>query len=155
MLGTFLSTSVMLTQDFSHKHVLTKDKGRGTARGPEMAWPASRRWGPLQGWLWSQDSSAPRAGWDGSQPRLDRSHVDSACRQGRARSPGSADLCEAAVMSVVFCFLGKWKHEELLLLESCLNIQEVIFLLWSYMHLCFPTPWLLMWISRTEKKVFL
>lgn len=32
-------------------------------------------------------------------------------------------------MSVVFCFLGKWKHEELLLLESCLNIQEVIFLL--------------------------
>lgn len=43
MPGTFLSTSVMLTQDFSHKHVLTKDKGRGTARGPEMAWPASRR----------------------------------------------------------------------------------------------------------------
>lgn len=39
------------------------------------------------------------------------------------------------------CFLGKHEHEEdLLILESYLNILESVFLFGSYVHVGFPVP---------------
>ena len=38
------------------------------------------------------------------------------------------------------CFLGKHKHEDLLILEYYLNIPESVFLFGSYVHVGFPVP---------------